>query len=195
MEPPRKRLERLVIVDLECTCWQGGPKYGQEMEVIEIGICTLDLATRTPTPAAQIFVRPERSTLNEFCTQLTGITQAQADAGLHFKDACAKLVREYETHERVWVSYGDFDRRQFERQCRARNVAYPFGRTHWNVKNLFAILYGLAKEPELDVALEMLGLKFEGRQHCGRDDAHNIARLTAELLKRWNPAAALPAKA
>ena len=31
--------------------------------------------------------------------------------------------------------------------------------------------------------LTRLGLKFEGRPHCGIDDARNIARITQMLLK------------
>ena len=30
--------------------------------------------------------------------------------------------------------------------------------------------------------LSMMGMKFEGREHCGLDDARNIAKITSQLL-------------
>jgi len=39
----------------------------------------------------------------------------------------------------------------------------------------------------IDGQLQALGLpSFEGRQHCGLDDARNIARILSELARRGN---------
>lgn len=31
--------------------------------------------------------------------------------------------------------------------------------------------------------LQMLGLTFEGKQHCGLDDSRNVARIVCQLIK------------
>ncbi len=75
----------------------------------------------------------------------------------------------------------------FERQCAARQVAYPFGPTHLNVKNLLALQRALPEEVGMDAALRMVGLPLEGTHHRGVDDARNIAGLLAHLLGRDEP--------
>ncbi len=177
-----KRLDRVVVVDLESTCWEGSPPAGQENEIIEIGVCTLDAHTGERGERASILVRPERSQVSPFCTQLTTLTQADVDGGIGFQESCRRLQKEYATKDRVFASYGDYDRRQFERQCTARGVAYPFGPTHLNVKNLFALHRRLDREVGMDAALRMLDLPLEGTHHRGGDDAWNIAAILARVL-------------
>ena len=91
----------------------------------------------------------------------------------------------YNTKGRTWASYGDYDRRQFERQCNEQNIPYPFGPTHLNVKNLFAIVYNLKREIGMDAALKHLELDIIGTHHRGHDDAQNIARIVSSLLSRF----------
>src|SRR2546429_402632 len=81
------------------------------------------------------------------------------------------LRQEYASKERVWASYGDYDRRVFERQCREFQVEYPFGVRHLNIKTLFALVHALPFEPELAEALGIMKLPLEGTHHRGGDDA------------------------
>jgi inhibitor of KinA sporulation pathway (predicted exonuclease) len=97
-------------------------------------------------------------------------------------DACQYLRQRYQTRQRTWASYGDYDRRQFERQCQRGKVPYPFGPTHLNVKNLYALCYSLEHEVRLAQALEHCGRTFDGTPHRGVDDAWNIAGLLILLL-------------
>jgi hypothetical protein len=66
-------------------------------------------------------------------------------------------------------------------------IAYPFGPTHFNVKNLAAIAYGWSREVGMSEALKRAGLPLEGTHHRGGDDAWNIAGLLCHLLRsiRW----------
>jgi inhibitor of KinA sporulation pathway (predicted exonuclease) len=40
-------------------------------------------------------VKPERSTVSEFCTELTTLTQEQVDQGMSFAEACERLQKRY----------------------------------------------------------------------------------------------------
>lgn len=179
-----RRLDRIVVVDVESTCWQGAAPPGEESEIIEVGVCTLDVATGERLERADILVRPERSRVSPFCTRLTTLTQEQVDAGVSFAEACATLKRQYGVRDRVWASYGDYDRRQFERQCRACGVEYPFGPAHLNVKSLFALIHALPREIGMDEALNVLGIPLEGTHHRGGDDAWNIAGILSAILHK-----------
>lgn len=181
---PKKLLDQLLVIDIEATCWRGAPPVGQENEIIEIGLVPLDLVTGQRLEKRSILVRPERSRVSEFCTELTTLTQEQVDTGIPFAEACALLREEYRSQERVWASYGDYDRDMFERQCQARGVVYPFGKRHLNIKTLFGLSYTRPREVGLGTALHTMHLPLEGTHHRGDDDAWNIAAILAELLRR-----------
>lgn len=68
-------------------------------------------------------------------------------------------------------------------QCVLAEVPFPQFATKWiDMRKLFASFYQL-KSGNLDKMLEYLGMKFEGRQHCGLDDTRNIARIVVQMVK------------
>jgi inhibitor of KinA sporulation pathway (predicted exonuclease) len=176
------KLDHIIVVDLEATCWDGSPPDGQESEIIEIGVCMLDWFTGERLNKQSILVRPERSAVSDYCAELTTLTQAQVAQGVPFARACQILRRRFRTHDRAWASYGDYDRRQFEKQCHERGIDYPFSPTHINVKHLVALLRGLRREVGLERALAMMDLPLEGTHHRGGDDAWNTAQLLSKLI-------------
>ena len=110
-----KRLDHILVIDIESTCWDGGfPPRGETNDIIEIGLTPLELSTGRRLEKRSILVRPERSKVSPFCTQLTTLTQEQVDSGILFKDACKILETEYLSQERLWASFGDYDRKQFK---------------------------------------------------------------------------------
>jgi len=178
------RLDSILVIDIESTCWPKEPPPGQEAEIIEIGLCLLDIDTARRSEMRSIIVRPEHSTVSDYCRSLTTLTQADVDCGISLREACRILKEEYHSDERLWASYGDYDRKKFKQECRAREVAYPFGDAHLNVKNLFAVVHRLPHEVPLDQALNLLGFLLEGTYHRGDADAWNIARLLGHMLTR-----------
>jgi inhibitor of KinA sporulation pathway (predicted exonuclease) len=177
-----KKLDQIIVVDIEATCWEGAVPTRQESEIIEIGVCTLDIASGERLEKDSILVKPERSKVSQFCTQLTTLTQEQVEQGIAFPEACSILKNKYLSQQRVWASYGEYDRRQFERQCQSRHISYPFGDRHINVKSLLAIIHALPREVGMANALELLNLPLEGTHHRGGDDAWNIAGILSKLL-------------
>jgi inhibitor of KinA sporulation pathway (predicted exonuclease) len=177
-----RRLDRIVVVDVEATCWEGEPPPGEESEIIEIGVCLLDTATAERVERVGFLVRPVSSSVGPFCTRLTTLTQAEVDRGVSLEEGCRALRQRFRTQDRVWASYGDYDRRQFERQCRRDGVAYPFGTSHINVKTLFAVAHGLSREVGMAEALERIGIPLEGTHHRGADDAWNIAAILGRII-------------
>lgn len=175
--------DKVLIVDLESTCWEGyTAPPGQENEIIEIGICTLDANSLEAGEKRSLLVRPTGSIVSEFCTQLTTITQAMVDeGGMGFADACALLETEYHSRNRLWASWGGYDRRMFHDQCKRRQVRYPFHDKHANLKRVFADHFG--ERAGMTRALELAGLKLQGTHHRGDDDAWNTARLLQWMLQ------------
>lgn len=178
----------VVVVDIESTCWEKNRvPQGQRSEIVEIGICTLDLETRQPDNKRSIMITPIESKMGAFCEDLTSISQARLDEkGIPFADACAQIERDYGTQTRLWCSWGNYDRRMFTDQCRRRVVSYPFNERHCNLKSVYQEFYG--KRVGMKRALDVLGLDLIGTHHRGDDDAWNIARIAAHLLEKQGDA-------
>ncbi len=176
------KLDRILVVDLEATCWRDEPPPGQEPEIIEIGLCVLDVASGERLDQASILVRPVYSTVSDYCTELTTLTEEVVARGVSLREACRILETEYQSKKRLWASYGDYDRRKLRAECESHNINYPFGPSHLNVKVLLSVAYNLKKEPPLDKAMALLGFPLEGIHHRGDDDAWNIARILGHIL-------------
>lgn len=178
-----KARDKILVVDLEAACWRGHPPKGMRNEIIEIGICMLDVNTREITNKQGILVKNHESEISPFCTELTSITQEMIDKdGVEFEEACRILQDYYKSAKRVWFSWGNYDRKQLVKDCLHRGVEYPMSDYHFNAKTLYGLKYKMKNEPGVQKALKHAGLEFEGTHHRGVDDAVNIARLIERVF-------------
>lgn len=184
-----KPLDTLLVIDVESTCWKGSPPAGQMSEIIEVGVCPINVTTLQPLQRCSILIKPEHSQISAFCTELTTLTPDMLAAAGNLNDAVGILKSQYRSKDRLWASWGDYDRRQFERVCQRQQVAYPFGSRHLNVKSLYAVVAGLQQECGLAAACEQLGIPMDGTHHRGHDDAWNIANVLCHLLRRMRASA------
>jgi inhibitor of KinA sporulation pathway (predicted exonuclease) len=173
-----KTTNKIIILDLEATCWNGAAPKGQVSEIIEIGVCILDIPSGLINHNKGILVRPELSEVSPFCTQLTTITQEMLNnEGISLNEACNFLRKEYNADQYTWASYGEYDLKMMQTQCRIHNIEFPLSQNHINVKSLFAEKKGLKKSIGMSGALQILGISLEGTHHRGVDDAKNIAKV------------------
>jgi inhibitor of KinA sporulation pathway (predicted exonuclease) len=169
---------KLLIVDLEATCWERALHDPERMETIEIGALEIDPGPPLARREFQCFVRPVLTPLlSSFCTSLTKICQADVDAAPTFAPAFARFV--------AWIgdlgavrlaSWGRYDQRQLERDCALHAVRYPFLADHLDLKPLCCAAVGL-KRAGMATALARASLALDGTHHRALDDARNIARL------------------
>ncbi|KFF05427.1 3'-5' exonuclease [Flavobacterium reichenbachii] len=179
-----KTTDKIIIIDLEATCWQGEVPKGQQNEIIEIGLAVLDSQTGEITKNKGILIKPQRSTVSLFCTELTTITQELLDKnGVSFEQAINQLKDEYQPDLYTWASYGQYDLNKLKNQCKSFGIPYPMGEDHINVKTWFAEKFGLQKPIGMNGALDLLRIKLEGTHHRGIDDAKNIAKIMHWCLR------------
>ncbi len=177
----------ILCIDVESTCWELPEVQGlnEISEIIEIGVTVVDSKKLEIINTDSIIVKPQRSKISKFCTKLTTLTQEKVDQGIFYQDSINLLKRRYDSENRTMLSWGDYDRKMFERNCRDYDVRYPFGPRHINLKNTFTVLMGLDHEPSVEAALKLLGMNFEGTQHRGDDDSKNIAKIFIHTLKKF----------
>lgn len=179
-----RRLDQALIIDIESTCWDHKPPPGEVSEIIEIGLARVDLDSLERIDKRAILVRPQKSNVSPFCTQLTSLTQEEVNTGITLAEALRLLRSEYDSENRLFVSWGDYDRNQFHRNCADYGLQYPFGPTHLNIKTLFSVALGIRQELGLEEAMKKMGIKLEGRHHRGVDDAWNIAQVFCSVMWR-----------
>ncbi|NER90378.1 3'-5' exonuclease [Moorena sp. SIO3A2] len=177
-------IEEILVIDLEATCWPDSiPPKGEISEVIELGVCRLNVSTGAISDKRKVVVKPADSKVSDFCTELTGLTQEQVESGIGFMAAMDVLTKDYLSRNHVWASWGDYDRVLLQQQCERTYIEYPFRQKHLNISTLNAIALNLKKEIGICDALLAYGLEFEGRLHNGADDAFNSARVLGHLIK------------
>jgi inhibitor of KinA sporulation pathway (predicted exonuclease) len=68
-------------------------------------------------------------------------------------------------------------------QCKLSQIAYPRWARKWiDVRKLFSNYLGV-KRCSIANMLAFYDFEFDGQQHCGLDDAKNIARILIRLAK------------
>lgn len=174
--------DKILIVDLEATCWNGKIPAGESSEIIEIGMSVLDTTTGVISDNRGVLIKPIRSKVSPFCTELTTITQKMLDNdGIPFEEACKFLAKNYSQY--TWASYGAYDIKMMKSQCEIRAIQYPLSMNHINVKELFCETKGLKKKVGMKGALGILDINLEGTHHRGVDDAKNIAKILYWCIK------------
>ncbi len=176
--------DKIVVIDLEATCWEEGEvPIGSSIDILEIGICNLVIATGEITDKQSIYVIPERSEITSYCTELTGITHDLIrEKGIPFTEACKIVSEQYEPEQRLWAGYGEFDRRQLEAQCSDLQVPFPMGYSYLNIMPLFCVKMKLTGMRGLKRALRTINEPFDGQHHNGADDAYNAAKVLRYIL-------------
>jgi len=83
------------------------------------------------------------------------------------------------------VTWSNWDcRTMLESECRFKRIRKPPYFNRWiNLKVPFHEVYGDVR-CNLKEAVQLAGLTWEGRAHCGLDDARNTARLLALMMHR-----------
>ena len=174
----------LMVCDLEATCWDSREQEQtvEMMEIIEIGAAKADFDGNI-LDCFSCFIRPtDNPVLSGFCTELTGIRQADVDAARPFPEAIAEFNAWLANHQwRAWASWGNYDRRQLEAE-RSRHGVTPgiLETPHINLKRPWRRTTKHQRQG-LRAALGVHGYDFEGTAHRALDDTLNICRLLPHI--------------
>ena len=178
------------VIDTERTCWAGGvAPEGQVSEIIEIGLCEVNLADLTLGRCLSLPVVPIRSTVSPYCTELTGWTdELLRKRGRKFEEVCRTLAK-YGVRNRLIIADSADELECFAAQCAERGIENPFGVEIYNVSTEFTLITGQKRNLSLEEKLAHVKLPFDGKLHRASEDARNIARLFAAMMSQSRLAA------
>lgn len=184
-----QEFQYFVVIDFEATCDKDRNPHPQE--IIEFPSVLVNSATGQLEASFQTYVRPTyHQHLTDFCKELTGIQQIQVDRGVPLSEALLMHDKWLEDkgikHKNfAVVTWSNWDCRfMLESECKFKHIRKPPYFNQWiNLKVPFMEVFGGIR-CNLKDAVQLAGLMWEGRAHCGLDDARNTARLLALLMHR-----------
>ncbi|CAD2213389.1 hypothetical protein AGDE_04822 [Angomonas deanei] len=183
----------IIVVDVEATCDRDRDHYPNE--VIELPAVLIDVRKGLVDRdrSFQTYIKPWRNPiLTDFCKELTGITQEQVDNAPDISTAIQLFLDWY--HKTIpkgakcaFASDGPWDFKNFihERHVLRDHVSFPsIFYEYMDIRTTFSRQFNQGTPIKLDAMLRRMQLRFEGRPHCGFDDAYNIARLCVAMMKQ-----------
>jgi 3'-5' exoribonuclease 1 len=196
------------VLDFECTCERNVRSF--QHEIIEFPVVFLNARTLQVEMEFRRYVRPtEKPNLSKFCTELTGIEQASVDKA----DTLEVVLREFDqfllnnglvsaksaganikvSRTFVVTTDGPWDVLSFLRkECQRKMLPLQQYWDHFvDVRHWFAAGFNV-RRCGVRKMLQQCGLEFQGREHSGIDDARNIARIAAEMIRAGCPLVSEP---
>jgi inhibitor of KinA sporulation pathway (predicted exonuclease) len=187
------------VLDFEATCVEGVESKSFPHEIIEMPVVIIDRVTREVVDSFRGYVRPTHNpVLSPFCTRLTGIEQGVVDGAEPFTAVYEQMLRWLRDKHGLlpdppalprcsFATDGPWDIRDF---LRIQFALSGIGRLpklfhSWiNIRKHYSKFYGVRWEGSaIEGMLTGLGLRFEGRPHCGLDDTTNLGRIVVQLLE------------
>lgn len=181
-----KDVSKILVVDLEATCWEKGVEPpGEKKEIIQIGWAWLDLATLAVSEKGQVLVKPQQSKISEYCVNLTGITPKMAKRGIPYQHACKHLIKTLGGRSRPWAAWGG-DKKMLDEQCAAMQAEFPFSDAHINLQLVMAVFSGEKHpRPGFEKVMAKLGLEPCGPPHRADNDAWDTAVVLSKMIESF----------
>lgn len=173
------KYDKILVIDLELTCWED-PRPDQ-MEIIQIGACVLNLKTGEIDRPISMMVKPLNANISEYCTNLTGITPEDVFKGRPLEERINTLAKEYSLRNNPWGAWGS-DNMHLRRELAEKRIFWPFNQQYVNIKQLYAFHKNSSKGTGLAKAIKQIGLEFWGTQHDAMSDAVNAAKVMKHIF-------------
>ncbi|XP_022593778.1 ERI1 exoribonuclease 2 [Seriola dumerili] len=196
----------LIVIDFESTCWTEKNNYSQE--IIEFPAVLLNTSSGEVESEFHTYVQPqEHPILSKFCTELTGITQVQVEAGIPLQICLSRFCRWIQNLQLekgvvfpnrqqrcsapspsqklcTFLTWSDWDLGVcLQYECKRKQLHKPEVLNSWiDLRSTYRLFYN-RKPKGLNGALQDLGIQFSGREHSGLDDSRNTAQLAARMMR------------
>jgi len=176
------------VLDTELTCYENDVfPPGERKEIIQFGICMVDLAARKIIKTVSIPVIPTMSQVSPYCTALTGWTEAKLrkEGAVPFAEACRRLSQKYGARNRLLITDSDTETLKVKEQCELNAVEFPFGPGYLNISHLLAPLAGQRRRVGLEEMAALVGVEVQPEKlHRADYDATIIARIYLAVLEK-----------
>ncbi len=165
--------DNIVVINTQTTCWEDQQPIDEESEIILISVCLLSVNTlRTHSPSCFV-IKPTKSSISDFCYEITGLTQAAVNNGIHLHKALEAISSKFNIKNRVAACYGLFP----------EELKNHFNNRQINIQSMLPIVFNLKEELDLVEAAEVSGIEYEGELYDVKNNAINASRVLAEIIR------------
>lgn len=184
--PGKNRISKIIVFDLEMTCWEDRDKTMREGEIIEFGavplnihdsIVELDLGFSS-------LIKPVKTEISNYCTELTGITQDDILKSAKPFDEVMRTVDKKFSSNYPSGAWGNVDIKKLKSACKEYSVKMPISEDCVNLKTMTCMLMGRSRPVGLDKILDELGIKPSGTRHRALVDSIDTAFAFLKALKK-----------
>lgn len=199
INPPQRTF--ICVLDFEATCEKEPAPPPSPQEIIEFPSILLSRNEKDGSldeiGRFEAFVRPTaHPKLSAFCTELTSITQENVEEAETFEEVFQRHQEWLRAHgvfepdtTIMFITCGDWDlSKALPKQMEAIGMSYagvPKCYKRWiNIKKIADDVTG-TRHQGMHSLMTRFGLEFEGRQHRGIDDCHNLARVVKLLDEQF----------
>lgn len=171
----RTRLDRVLAVDFELTCWNGIPPEGQSPEIIDIGVVEICVETLEVIRSQRFLVKPFWSEVSAYCTDLTGITPTMLrKQGRPLPEIASTLTKKWGSGSKLWLAWGR-DNLAIESDAKRHGVENPFSAAFQNTGLDYSIETDSGENVGLHTAMTHLGIEPGESRHSALNDAEDLA--------------------
>ncbi len=175
-----------IILDLEATCWKDRSDT-RPNEIIEIGALKIDQAGKTISEFHAMVKPKTHPELSDFCKELTHIEQKDIDEAKPFDQVLPDFQKWIDLSKPYLLcSWGFYDKTQFAKDCDLFELSKIWLIKHISLKHQFAAIKKIPRPIGMAAALELEGIKLEGKHHRALDDAKNIVKIFHANRGKWN---------
>lgn len=156
-------------------------------EIIEIGAIRINRYGEVMGEFNE-FIRPVLNPfLSAYCQELTTIEQPDINRARRFPEVIEAFQDWAEIYEEDYLlcSWGSFDRKMLEQDCKLHDMEYDWVARHINVKQQYQEMKRMHRPKGLQSAVKTEGFEFTGTAHRGIDDAINLAKVFTKYLDMW----------
>jgi len=180
------RSNRINIWDLEATCWEDKEYQKEHSEIIEIGICQLDLKTLEIIDQEYYLINPKKSDISEFCTNLTNITQDMMDKeGMSLQRASKLIRKRFAPKKYPSGAWGACDIDKMEKDCITQDAVQPFNKDlYYNLGQIYSMFNQEKPNFSLVNAMKKEGIEYD-ELHRALPDSINTAKILVNMIKRY----------
>lgn len=177
------RKKNYVVIDIEMTCEEKRTENFVS-EIIEIGMVFMSYDGKI-TKKEQIYVKPVHSEINDYCTNLTGITKdIIKEKGISYFDATRKMIKMGLKNKTI-LAWGE-DNKQFIKESDLKDVICPISDSFINLSLMHSMLLKTNKKYSLKDALNVWNIEPYGSLHSAVDDAYNTALVMQKMIQKFD---------
>lgn len=176
-------LSKILVVDLEGTCWDNISRQEQweKTQIIEFGITEIDLIKKEIVKTKSYLVNPYEP-ISQYCTELTTITQSMLDLAQPLAKVSKQIRQDFNPTNVAWGAWGK-DNELIIRECIKKNAVNPFGTTYYDFQELYSMMKGVPKTIKMTTVLEELQLSMDGTLHRADSDSLNTAKIVLKMFQ------------